>query len=369
MTLKFASQATAAFGAALLLLTTSVAAHAEPARAENSGIPSRATWAASVPNGPQLSHIVSASDAPRSGFTDLLPYALPAPDQRDAGSCLYMSLTGIAEWWLAKLNPLQSRRSDGPLDLSERWVMNAAGDSRATTGVREWKTDSVYIFNNIREVALNTAYRFTMGWFNVKDGDYVVAKAGERGAKYGESFNWIDQRDLAGPERVKMPTFKRTVLFAEPGTSQWDVGVAPDDLVQKIKWALMRNRAPVQIIYNDFGYWHATVILGFDDEKSTEGCKFVERSREYYKSKAALAKNPQTTIDLEASVQKRGACNANGVFFVRDSIYPDSKQPEYVYDPSDKTRGVGRYSAKLVDIEYSFVTHLANHAIQIMAAQ
>lgn len=339
-------------------------------RAENSGIPSRARFAATNQQPDlDLSYLLKASDAPRSGFTDLLQYALPAPDQREAGSCLYMSLTGIAEWWLAKLNPLQSRRSDGPLDLSERWLMNSAGDSRALSGVDDWATDSVYIFNNIREAALNIAYRFTMGWFTHEDGDYLAAHAGQSGAKYGEQFNWVDQRELARQERVTLPTFKRTVLFNAGPDTHWEVGVAPDDLVQKIKWALMRNRAPVQLIYNDFGYWHATVILGFDDEKPTEGCKFIEKSRAYFKSKEGLAKNPETTKALEASIKTRGACNSKGVFFVRDSIYPDAKQPKYVYDPSDKTRGVGHYSAKFVDIEFSFVTHLANHAIQITAAQ
>jgi hypothetical protein len=348
--------------AALIALMTfvlsqvSTTALAQEPKAQNSGIGHRF-------NGRPV------NPAPRSGFTDLLPYALPAPDQLDAGSCLYMSLTGIAEWWLAKLNPLTPRNSDGPLDLSERWLMNAAGDSRATVGVHEWKTDSVYIFNNIREVALNTAYRFTMGWFTETNDEYIPSREGIPGAKYGEQYNWIDERTHAGPERVELPKFERTIIFAEKGLTQWDVGVAPDDLVQKIKWALMRNRAPVQVLYNHLGYWHATIILGFDDQKSTEGCKFVEESRAYFKSKEGLSKNSHTTEALEDSVKRRGACNPQGVFFVRDSIYGNSSQPEYVYDATNAKRGKGRYSAKFVDLEYAFVTHLANHALQITAKQ
>lgn len=353
-------------------------------RADNSGIPSRVNRrfaeTLNIPNGPQASRFSVTlqsggslgqpnTNVPRSGFTDLLPYALPAPDQKDAGTCLYMSLTGLAEWWLAKLNPLVSRASDGPLDLSERWFINSAGDSRNTKGVAEWKTDSIYIFNNIREAALNVAYRFTMGWYKEVNDDNVVSREGEAGAQYGEQYNWIDERERAGPQRVQLPTFKRDILFTGKDISQWDVGVAPDDLVQRIKWALMRNRAPVQIIYNDFGYWHATLIMGFDDQKDTAGCQFVEKSRAYFKSKEGLKKNRETTKNLEDSVRRRGVCNSKGVFFIRDSIYPDNNQPEYVYDPSDKVRGVGRYSAKFVDLEYNFVTHLANHAIQVTVVQ
>src|SRR4051812_43128067 len=31
------------------------------------------------------------------GFNELIPYVLASPDQEDAGSCLYMAITGLAE--------------------------------------------------------------------------------------------------------------------------------------------------------------------------------------------------------------------------------------------------------------------------------
>src|SRR5882757_3667023 len=60
------------------------------------------------------------------GYSELLPFSLLAPDQEEAGSCLYMTLTGVAEFYLARQNPRLSRAPDGPLDLSERHLMNIA---------------------------------------------------------------------------------------------------------------------------------------------------------------------------------------------------------------------------------------------------
>ena len=70
------------------------------------------------------------------GFNELVPYVLPSPQQEDAGSCLYMSLTGIAEWWLARLNPAVSRRPNGPLDLSERHLINISENKKYQKNVQ-----------------------------------------------------------------------------------------------------------------------------------------------------------------------------------------------------------------------------------------
>ena len=72
-----------------------------------------------------------------------------------------------------------------------------------------------------------------------------------------------------------------------------------------------------------------------------------------------------TAKKMNESLASRPACNPKGIFFVRDSIYSDEKQPDYVYDASGGADGVGKYTIPIVELEYSYVTHLANHALVI----
>jgi hypothetical protein len=132
------------------------------------------------------------------GFNELLRYVTPSPDQEEAGSCLYMSVTGIAEWWLGRLNPKSVQRPDGIFDISERDTMHLSSNSDAASFVENWKTDTALAFNGKRRILKNSALRFTKGWLKEdSDGEYVEALAHEEGAEYGPHFNWIPQKKRA----------------------------------------------------------------------------------------------------------------------------------------------------------------------------
>lgn len=333
-------------------------------------------WALDLPLGQQ---------AP--GFSELLPYALLAPDQEEAGSCLYMTMTGIAEWWLARNNPQLSRAPDGPIDLSERFTMNLAGQDEETPGLEEWKTDSIYLLNRAKTALRNRDYRFTKGWYRTNAaGDYVPAKPTDRGAEYDAGYNWIDEMKKVShaAERVRLPIFEREVLFADPEDNQWNVGVMPDGIVEKIKQRLQERKAPVYVIYNHFGYWHAAIILGYDDEASTKNCSFVREFIDYMRKRpeelraeaaketdpaekrrllAAARRAEQAYQDIQQPFQ-RGGCQAKGMFYVRDSIYGDASEPVYDYDLSRKG-DEAPYSKRIVMHEYEWVKYMANHAVQI----
>lgn len=326
-------------------------------------------------------------EATYPGYSELLPYFLRAPNQLSAGSCLYMSLTGIAEFWLSKQHPGLSRAPDGPLDLSERDLMNIAGLHENQNGVVDWRTDSAYLFNNAGSIALNSQYRFTKGWFSVNaNGDYVPARENAPGATYTASYNWIDQRNLANKSKwVTLPKFERQILFADPAHDQWNVGVMPVDIIDRIKTALTTRHAPVHVIYNHFGYWHAVIIAGFDDGADTQNCSFVSRFREWgHSHPAELRQQAAATTDasrraaLNANAAKieftsrkfdnayvaGGGCHPKGMFYVRDSIYSDIGGPIYDYDLS-RTGDEAPYAKTIVLHEYDWIRYMANHATQI----
>ncbi len=319
------------------------------------------------------------------GFNSIVPYVLRSPDQDEAGSCLYMSLTGIAEMWLARLNPKLSRKPDGPIDLSERYLMNFAKDVSDKAGVENWKTDSIYLFNAADYVPRNIDYRFTKGWFKQdEEGDYVKAKAKTKDAKFGTQYNWIDERKkMSTKKMVKVPNFRREVIYADPDSNQWNTGVMPDDIIERIKTALNENQAPVQVLYNHFGYWHAAVIVGYDDEADNLNCQFVHKFLEHMKNPSSDEPSPQPeppTLPPEEPLLMRkstevyektmrayergGGCHPKGVFYVRDSIYADKTGPVYRYDPKNP-KANAPYTKKLVMIEYDWVRYMANHAVQI----
>jgi hypothetical protein len=322
------------------------------------------------------------------GFDELLPYVMASPDQLDAGSCLYMSITGIAEWWLARINPRASREADGPIDLSERFSMNLAGYEEDDSGLANWRTDAMLLFNRVRgRVVRNKDFRFTKGWYtgSLHDGTARVAAEGDEGARYDEGFNWLDLRQSIKSGWVYLPRFERNVILVDANRDQWAIGVAQPDIAERVKIALRRNKAPVQVIYNHNGYWHSVYVVGFNDNADNGDCAWTrdfrktisERAvefqqnadnattpgeRDYWQVRATRA--AATSTKIEQLWTKYGGCSASkGAFYVRDSIYPDEGGPMYDYDPS-RTGEESPYSRKIVLKEYDWLRYFANHVVQ-----
>lgn len=314
------------------------------------------------------------------GFSELLQFAVRSPHQQEAGSCLYMSLTGAAEFLWNQSHPGLR------VDLSERYLMNTAGREETGSPVANWKTDSVYLFNQAGRIPTNDGYRFTKGWTAVDASDeYVRATPTTPGAFYDTRYNWIDESAFADPATfVALPHFAREVLFEDPASDQWNVAVMPSNIVDVIKAKLHQRRSPVHVIYNHFGYWHAVDILGYDDEGDTKNCAFVRKFMTFmearvleYRDKARLATD-QTERDRSTKVADKserislkvnkafnnGGCSAKGIFYVRDSIYSDTASPPYDYDLT-QTGDEGPYAKTIVLHEYEWVKYMANHATQI----
>lgn len=375
---------TSHFFSTLILVALSAQSIANATPVGRSDLPGL-KWPNTSEEGTEPVETYAESTESLTGFTELIPYSLATPDQEDAGSCLYMSLTGIAEWWLAKLRPELSRELDGPLDLSERQLMNLAGISEDQNGVKNWKTDSIYLYNSKRLALLNKNYRFTKNWHVTNQhGDLVPATRYTRGAVYDSSFNWINQLKIAPNPNVQLPTFERDVIFADPESNQWNVAVMPSDIVEKVKEKLESRKAPVHVIYNHYGYWHAVNIIGFDDEMKKNNCQFVSKFEIYMeeepkklRKQAAQTSNPaeqekllaralkfeNTKKKFSAAYKQGGGCGDKGMFYVRDSIYPDESKP-YDYD-LNQPGTEGFYSKPVIVREYEWLTYMANHATQV----
>ena len=174
-------------------------------------------------------------------------------------------------------------------------------------------------------------------------------------------------------------------MHADPDQDQWAVGGMPDDIVSRVKTALTTRKAPVLVLYNHYGYWHAVYVVGFDDHADSDNCSFVEGSRKHFAgivaglerelSQAANAteraeirrrlEKPRRTMDrLESAYEKGDGCRGTGVFYVRDSIYADDEGPKYDYD-SSRTGDESAYGKQVILHEYEWLEYLGNHAVQI----
>jgi hypothetical protein len=319
------------------------------------------------------------------GFNDLIPYIMPTPYQENAGSCLYMSHTGIVEWWMNKLNNLHGEER---LDLSERYFMALKTERTGQENIENWRTDNIYRLNKSGVIYKNEDYRYTKGYYKKVDGVRVATTEADEKAKYGTRFNWITYRtDLDPAKAIKAPKFKRNVLLVDKDKNQWNVGEAPLNIADQVKEALVKNNAPVLVIYNHQGFWHANIVFGFNDNTKHE-CPFVSSFKPYMderavelrkeadettsaKKKKSLLAKAKKFVERGDKVQKRyeeiGGCSGKGAFYVRDSIFPNENMPVYDYD-LNKEGEEKHLNSTLILREYEWLTTSANHIIQILPA-
>jgi hypothetical protein len=232
----------------------------------------------------------------------------------------------------------------GDTDLSERFLMNAS-EYVPTVQTAWFFTDLVYAYNVLGGSML--------------DRDYPMATAVD-GAYLSVAYSWTnDLPDDWEELLVETPPFERTTIFADPlkdDDSQWNVALMDDRHVDRIKYELRMHEAPVIVVYNHYLYWHATMIVGYDDTVETDGCPMVESSVDYFLSEGADSYADKITAHME----ELGGCTSQGVFYVRDSIYDgDAEGPIYHYggpSPYDAP-----YSERIIELDYNWVKFLANH--------
>ena len=159
---------------------------------------------------------------------------------------------------------------------------------------------------------------------------------------------------------VETPDVERTVVYTDPArdsNSQWNVGLMDESHIEKIKYMLRTRRAPVIVIYNHYLYWHADIIVGYDDSVATSGCPLVESSMDYFDDNGATS----YTTKIQQHMNDIGDCTDQGIFYVRDSIYEGTiDEPMYTYGGFDD-----RYSQRIIERSYNWVKFLGNHAYAV----
>ncbi|MBT7608444.1 MAG: hypothetical protein HN576_01730 [Bacteriovoracaceae bacterium] len=318
----------------------------------------------------------------KGGFNYLLPYIMPAPYQQGAGSCLFMSHTGAVEILLN----LKYKKN---IDLSERYFMNLKKASIGDELVKNWRVDTIYRLNSTGEIYSNKDYYFGKGYYKTVKGRRVFTDKDDPKANYGTKWNWVIDLNRLNADNnkdpISLPKFEREVLFEDPEENQWNIGAAPKDIVKRVINAFAKRKAPIEVIYNHHGFWHANIIVGYNEHANSHGCPFVSnyqtrmdaRAAEITKEAEELSYGPEKKklLSKARNFNKKGkkvqdefiahgGCREKGVFYVRDSIYPSKNQPLYDFD-STQTGEEAFLNEPVILRSYEWLERLSSNVVQI----
>ena len=312
----------------------------------------------------QLADAGTIADAPYAKDTDLMPYVFASPNQLDAGTCLFMSNTGAMEILMNQGKRAADIKYKGKTDLSERFLINASRYV-PTSAMKRTIMDLIYAYESLGGSMLDKDYPFTVGYL-VKDssGSVSEAKSTDSGAYLSAYYNWLNKLPTNWQQQlVPTPKAARTTIYVDPLKSKnsvWNVGLMTDDMVERIKWELRTKNAPVVVLYNHYLYWHADIVVGYDDTVTTTGCPMVQSSLQYFQKKGATSYIDKIKKHMAA---QRG-CSNKGIFYVRDSIYDGgAEEKTYVYSTSPSYSE--KYSKRIIKRSYNWVKYLGNHAYTV----
>ncbi len=174
-------------------------------------------------------------------YTELLDYVQEAPDQGDTKTCLYVASTGAMEIIANKKYDVKDPQPFGKYDLAESFLIHAP--KTATQNKSMWEVP-VLKFNRGYGININDwPYE---PWNNTDTSD--------------SAWTWRSWQNLP---KVTLPQVETQKLFVFG--NRWSTRVLNQTHVEKVKEALVTNRSPVLINYNDDGYWHVIVVVGYDD--------------------------------------------------------------------------------------------------------
>jgi hypothetical protein len=182
---------------------------------------------------------LASSDRPVF-YTELLDYVQEAPDQGETNTCLYVASTGAMELLANKAMGIKNPQAYGPNDLSESFVINAP--------------------DTIKKSFFETpVLRFNHGFgVHVSQWPYEAWKKNE----INKSVWWNHPKASQVP-KINLPKIETKKLFQFG--NRWATNVLDDSHVEQIKQALWIHQSPIIVNYNDEGFWHVILIVGYDD--------------------------------------------------------------------------------------------------------
>lgn len=204
-------------------------------------------------------------------YVELLKFVQGAPDQGETNTCLYMASTGAMELLMNQKEKIRNPKAGAKYDLAESFIINQRDYWDKETRTGHFIEEIVIRFNHGEAVHISL---WPYNAFNEDGTDNMGV--------------WNRHADYVTLPRMSVPKVKTELLFARG--KKWDTYVLTEKDILTVKETLVKRKSPVIINYNDDGYWHVVLIVGYDDKKKGE-CYELEESE----------------------------CGQKGSFYVRDS--------------------------------------------------
>lgn len=176
-----------------------------------------------------------------SSYTELIDYVQEAPDQGEANTCLFMATTGAVELLANKFHGIKNPKPMGRFDLAESYTMFAKSP----------ETKSFFE---------NPALAY-------QSGEAVHHNSWPFEAWVENDINnsvWQKHPNFSKLPKIKVPAVDTEELFMYG--NKWSTYVLDQSHIEKIKEALIKYQSPILVNYNDQGYWHVILIVGYDDK-------------------------------------------------------------------------------------------------------
>jgi hypothetical protein len=209
---------------------------------------------------------LSLAESRPDHYDELVDYVQESPDQGEAATCLFMGNTGAMELLANKKAGIKNPVPYGPYDLAESYSMWAPRPQVATS-----------FFDS-------PVMRFQGKGIHISHWPFEAWTDGRRNHSV-----WDRHPQMNDLPRIELPLVETIKLFQFG--NKWTTRVLNESHIEMIKEALWTHKGPVLINYNDEGFWHVILIVGYDDRL------------------------PGTCYDTDPR-----ECSGKGSFYVRDSF-------------------------------------------------
>jgi hypothetical protein len=188
------------------------------------------------------SQVWAQKTRPRA-YTELIDYVIQAPDQGDTNTCLFQATTGVMEILLNKKHGLKNQRPGDRYDLAEQFLI----------WQKPWRVKKSMFENPLLRFNWGEGIHHSHLPFNART---TQGQINQRVWSYPPGYEDLPRTKVTGVETE--------TLFIRG--NRWSMNVITDKEVELVKETLWRTKNPVLINYNDEGYWHVVVIVGYDDD-------------------------------------------------------------------------------------------------------
>lgn len=175
-------------------------------------------------------------------YRELLDYVQLAPDQGETNTCMFVANTGAMELLANKHHGIKNPEPQGRFDLAESYLIWASF----------WENGTSYFDEPVHRFNRGYGIHISNWPYDAWNGTYIDNRV------------WNQHPNFSNLPRVELPKIETIRLFQYGG--KWSTYVLGKEEIEQMKEALWKYKSPLLVNYNDDGFWHMILIVGYEDK-------------------------------------------------------------------------------------------------------